>query len=101
MITLMKTLLLAGALAVATASAAYAGGMDGGVLGDSKAAHPGDGKAAHPGDGKAAHPGSHHPSGTQHRGDHNSAAPKRTKTVAPARVFPICSPFCTGVDHPW
>jgi len=93
MITLMKTLLLAGALAVATASAAYAGGMDGGVLGDSKAAHPGD--------GKAAHPGSHHPSGTQHRGGHNSAAPKRTKTVAPARVYPICSPFCTGVDHPW
>jgi hypothetical protein len=92
MITLMKTLLLAGALAVATASAAYAGGMDGGVLGDSKAAH---------GDGKAAHPGSHHRSGTQHRGGHNSAAPKRTKTVAPARVFPICSPFCTGVDHPW
>jgi len=87
----MKTLLLAGALAVATASAAYAGRVDGGL---------GDGKAAH-GDGKAAHPGSHHPSGTQHRGGHNSAAPKRTKTVAPARVFPICSPFCTGVDHPW
>ena len=61
MITLMKTLLLAGALAVATASAAYAGGVDGGVLGDGKAAH-GDGKAAH-GDGKAAHPGSHHPIG--------------------------------------
>jgi hypothetical protein len=85
MITLMKTLLLAGALAVATASAAYAGRVDGGVSGDSKAAHP----------------GSHHPSGTQHRGGHNSAAPKRTKTVAPARVYPICSPFCTGVDHPW
>ena len=85
MITLMKTLLLAGALAVAAASAGYAGGVDGGVLGGSKGSHP----------------GSHHASGAQHRDGHKSAAPRHTKTVAPARVFPVCSPYCTGVDHPW
>ena len=90
----MKALVLAGILSIAAASAVQAGGHS--TSGDFR----GGANAATNGQSQGQKSG-HHPSGTQHRGGHNSAAPKRTKTVAPMRVYPICSPFCTGVDHPW
>ena len=80
---------LVAALSILAVSTPQAGGAAGGIGGEFRHGQ------------SQGQKGGHHPSGTQHRGGHNSAAPKRTKTVAPARVFPICSPFCTGVDHPW
>jgi hypothetical protein len=67
----MRALVLAGVLSIATASAAYAGG----VVGNAKTDQ------------------GHHKSGTQHRGGHKGGG---HKGAAPNVIHPICSPYCTG-----